>query len=243
MVAGEGVSFCFGGLPGLSGLGFAGFGCWGGTAGVARAAGFGAGGLAGCAGTAGVARAFEWCVFFALACRPRGAVPRPFELVEAGGADAAEACAVSVDGPPDGVLLPPAPPPPPGLGWPGEPAPGAPGAGEPGTGEPGAGAPGAGEPGTGEPGAGEPGAGEPGTGTEIPPPGETNTWVKPVNGDGDGDTVGFALPGLAGWTSAGTLRSCVPGRASSRIAERSSTERACIQSCADATAPAVTAAT
>ena len=109
-------------------------------------------------------------------------------------------------------------PPPPGLGWPGT-----------------------GEPGTGEPGTGGPGAGEPGTGTETPPPGETNTGVKPVKGDGD--TVGFALRGLAGSTSAGTLRSCVPGRASSRIAERSSTERACIQSCADATAPAVTAAT
>ena len=213
MVAGEGVSFCFGGLPGLSGLGFAGFPCWGGTAGVARAAGFGAGGLAGCAGTAGVARALEWCVFFALACRPRGAVPCPLELVEAGAGEAAEACAASVDGP-DAVL----PPPPPGLGWPGT-----------------------GEPGTGDPGAGEPGAGEPGTGTESPPPGETKTWVKPVNGDGD--TVGFALPGLAGSTSAGTLRSCVPGRASSRIAERSSTERACIHSCADATAPAVTAPT
>jgi len=208
VVAGEGVWFCFGGLPGLSGLGFAGFPCWGGTAGVARAAGFGAGGLAGCAGTAGVARALEWCVFFALACPPRGAVPRPSELVEAGGGEAAEASAVSVDGPPDGVL-----PPPPGLGWPG----------------------------TGEPGPGAPGAGEPGTGTEIPPPGETNTWVNPVNGEGD--TVGLALDGLAGSTSAGTLRSCVPGRASSRIAERSSTERACIQSCADATAPAVTAAT
>jgi len=176
---------------------------------VARAAGFGAGR----AGTAGIARALEWRGFFARACRPRVALPRPFELVEAGGGVAVEACAASVDGPPDGVL-----PPPPGLGWPGT-----------------------GEPGTGEPGTGEPGTGEPGTGTETPPPGETNTGVKPVNGDSD--TVGFALPGLAGSTSAGTLRSCVPGRASSRIAERSSTERACIQSCADATAPAVTAAT
>ena len=175
---------------------------------MARAAGFGAGR----AGTAGIARALEWRVF-ARACRPRVALPRPFELVAAGGGEAAEACAASVDGPPDGVT-----PGPPGLGWPGT-----------------------GEPGTGEPGTGEPGTGEPGTGTETPPPGETNTGVKPVNGDSD--TVGFALPGLAGSTSAGTLRSCVPGRASSRIAERSSTERACIQSCADATAPAVTAAT
>jgi hypothetical protein len=213
------VSFCFGGLPGLLGLGFAGFSCWGGIAGVAGAAGFGAGR----AGTAGIARVLEWRVFFARACRPRVALPRPFELVAAGGGVAAEACAASVDGPPDGVL-----PPPPGLGWPG-------------TGEPGTGEPGTGEPGTGEPGTGEPGTGEPGTGTETPPPGETNTGVKPANGDGD--TVGLALRGLAGSTSAGTLRSCVPGRASSRIAERSSTERACIHSCADATAPAVTAAT
>jgi len=61
-------------------------------------------------------------------------------------------------------------------------------------------------------------------GPNEPPPVETKIGVKPVNGDGD--TVGFALRGLAGSTSAGTLRSCVPGRASSRIAERSSTERA-----------------
>jgi hypothetical protein len=218
VVGAEGVSFCFGGLTGLaglSGLGFAGFACWGGIAGVAGAAGFGAGGLAGRAGTAGVARVLEWRVFFALAGRPGGALPGPFELVEAGGGETVEGCPASVDGPPDGVL--PLPPPP-GLGWPGT-----------------------GEPGTGEPGAGEPGAGEPGTGTETPPADATNTWVKPVNGDGD--TVGFALRGRADSTSAGTLRSCVPGRANSLIAERSSTERACIQSCADATAPAVTAPT
>jgi hypothetical protein len=210
VVGAEGVSFCFGGLPGLSGLGFAGFACWGGIAGVARAAGFGAGGLAGRARTAGIARVLEWRVFFALACPPCVPLLRPFEFVEARAGEAVEACPANVDGPPVGVL--PAPPPP-GVGWPG----------------------------TGEPGPGEPGAGEPGTGTETPPPGKTNTWAKPVNGDGD--TVGFALGGRAGSTSAGTLRSCVPGRANSRIAERSSTERACIQSCADATAPAVTAAT
>jgi hypothetical protein len=214
VVAGEGVSFCFGGLPGLSGLGFAGFACGGGTAGVAGAAGFGAGGLAGCARTAGIACVVEWRGFFALACCwPPVALPPPFELVDVGEGEAVEVCPATVDGPPEGVPLPPAPPPPPGLGW--------------------------------------PGTGAPGTGTATPPPGpwaaapvepfETNTWVKPVNGEGD--TVGFALDGLAGSTSAGTLRSCVPGRVSSRIEERSSTEKACIQSCADATAPAVTAPT
>jgi hypothetical protein len=181
---------------------------------VAGAAGFGAGGLAGRARTAGIACALEWRGFFALACCwPPVALPWPLELGDAGEGEAVEVCPANVDGPPDGVLLPPAPPPPPpGLGW--------------------------------------PGTGVPGTGTETPPAGpwaaivlpfETNTWVKPVNGDGD--TVGFAPGGLAGSTSAGTLRSCVPARASSRIAERSSTEKACIQSCADATAPAVTAAT
>jgi hypothetical protein len=105
-------------------------------------------------------------------------LPGPFEFVEARAGEAVEACPANADGPPDGVL----PPPPPGLGWPGT-----------------------GEPGIGEPGTGKPGAGEPGTGTETPPPGETNTWVNPVNGDGG--TVGFALGGLAGSTSAATLRS------------------------------------
>jgi hypothetical protein len=65
--------------------------------------------------------------------------------------------------------------------------------------------------------------------------------VKPVNGDGD--TGAFALGGLAASTRAGTLRACVPGRASSRIAVCSSTISACIQSCADANAPAVIAPT
>jgi len=72
-------------------------------------------------------------------------------------------------------------------------------------------------------------------------PDETKIGVKPVNGDGD--TGAFALGGLAGSTRAGTLRTCVPGTASSRIAECSSTIRACIQSCADANAPAVIAPT
>jgi hypothetical protein len=157
----------------------------------------------------------------------------------AGVADAAEAaeavgaCPVAVDGA-DGVL------PPPVAGWPGT--------GEPGTGEPGTGEPGTGEPGTGGLGAGTPPPPPPPAGgaTGTPPPSEpgrveTKIGVKPANGDGD--TVGFALAGLAGSKSAGTLRSCVPGRARSRIAERSSVVKACIQSWADATAPAATAPT
>jgi len=188
---------------------------------MAGVAGTAAGGCADCAGTAGTARA----------CEPRAftrvwwglEVLRPFEVGAAGAAEAAEAvgaCPAAVDGP-DGVL------PPPAVGWPGT--------GEPGTGEPG----GAGTPPPPPPPAG--GA----TGTPPPsepgPAVETNIGVKPANGDGD--TVGFALPGLAAWTSAGTLRSRVPGTASSRIAERSSTVKACIHSWADATAPAATAPT
>jgi hypothetical protein len=65
--------------------------------------------------------------------------------------------------------------------------------------------------------------------------------MKPENGDGEID--GLATCGRKGSTSAGTFRDCVPGRATSRIAELSSVERACIQSWADATAPAVTAPT
>ncbi len=120
---------------------------------------------------------------------------------------------------------------------------GEPGVGEPGVGDPGAGEPGAGEPGAGEPGAGEPGAGEPGA---APPPGETEPLeakigMKPVNGDGGTD--GLATRGRRGSTSEGTFRTCVPGRATSRIAELSSVDRACIQIWADATAPAATAPT
>jgi len=186
---------------------------------MAGVAGPVAGGRADCAGTAGTARA----------CEPRAftrvfwgfAVLRPFEVGVAGAAEAAEAVGAwpaAVDGP-DGVL------PPPPAGWPGS--------GEPGTGDPG--------------GVGTPPPLPPaGPATGIPPPGEpgpveTKIGVKPANGEGR--TVGFALPGLAGWTSAGTLRSCVPGTASSRIAERSSAVKACIQSWADATAPAATAPT
>lgn len=80
----------------------------------------------------------------------------------------------------------------------------------------------------------------------MPPPSklepdETKIGVKPVNGDGA--TGARAIEGLAGSKSAGTLRSCVPGRPSSRIADCSSTPSACIQSCADATAPAAIAPT
>jgi hypothetical protein len=65
--------------------------------------------------------------------------------------------------------------------------------------------------------------------------------MKPVNGDGVTD--GLAACGRKGSTSDGTLRACVPGRATSRIAELSSVDKACIQSWADATAPAATAPT
>ena len=98
-------------------------------------------------------------------------------------------------------------------------------------------------PGTGVPGTGEPGAGDPGA-PASPPPGEPEPFeakigMKPVNGDGETD--GLATCGRRGSTSAGTFRDCVPGRATSRIAELSSVDKACIQSWADATAPAVTA--
>jgi hypothetical protein len=189
-----------------------------------------AGGRADCAGTAGTARVCEprtltrvWWPGFEMS--------GPFEVGAAGGAEAAEtvgAGPAAVDGP-DGVV------PPPAVGWAG-------------TGEPGTGEPGTGEPGTGEPDGGGTSPPPPPAGavTGTPPPSEpgpveTNTGVKPANGDGE--TVGFAIPRLAGSTRAGTLRSWVPGRASSRIAERSSTVRACIQSWADATAPAATAPT
>ena len=115
----------------------------------------------------------------------------------------------------------------------------------PGTGEPGAGVPGTGEPGEGEPGEGEPGAGEPDPSASPPPeepePFEAKIGMKPVNGDGVKD--GLATCDRRGSTSAGTFRICVPGRATSRIAALSSVDRACIQSCAEATAPAATAPT
>ena len=105
----------------------------------------------------------------------------------------------------------------------------------PGTGEPGAGVPGTGEPGEGEPGAG------PSAPLDEPEPFEAKIGTKPVNGEGETD--GLAACGRRGSTSAGTFRICEPGRATSRIAEVSSVEKACIQSWADATAPAATAPT
>ena len=105
----------------------------------------------------------------------------------------------------------------------------------PGTGEPGAGVPGTGEPGEGEPGAG------PSAPLDEPEPFEAKIGMKPVNGEGETD--GLAACGRRGSTSAGTFRICEPGRATSRIAEVSSVDRACIQSWADATAPAATAPT
>jgi hypothetical protein len=193
-------------------------------------AGAGAGGFADCAGTAGTARGCEPRTFV-LVWRTGFDVVGPFGVGVAGTTGAAETVGgwpAAVDGS-DGVL------PPPEGDWPG--------AGVPGAGVPGAGVPGAGEPG----GSGAPPPSPPaGAVTGLPPPSdpgpvETKIGVKPVNGDGG--TVGLALPGLAGSTSAGTLRSWLPGRASSRIAERSSTVRACIQSWAEATAPAATAPT
>jgi hypothetical protein len=65
--------------------------------------------------------------------------------------------------------------------------------------------------------------------------------MKPVNGDGE--TNGLATCGRRSSTSAGTFRACVPGRATSRNAALSSVDKACIQSWADATAPAATAPT
>jgi hypothetical protein len=212
-------------LVAFSGLGFAGFACPGGTAGVAGVAGRGAGGCADCAGTAGTALACEPRVF-TLVLGAGLAVPPPFEVGGAGAAEAAEAvgaCAAEADVP-DGVL------PPPTVGWPG-------------TGVPGTGAPGAGGPGdAGTPPPPPPAGATAGTPPESgPEPFEAKIGMKPANGDGE--TVGRAMSGRAGSTSAGTLRSCVPGTASSRIAERSSTDRACIHSWADATAPAASAPT
>ena len=93
----------------------------------------------------------------------------------------------------------------------------------PGTGEPGEGEPGVGDPG--EPGVGEPGAGV-SPPTEDPEPAEAKIGMKPVNGETDG----LATCSRKGWTSAGTFRICVPGRATSRIAALSSVDKAFIQS-------------
>lgn len=204
----------------LSGFALSGFACPGGTAGVAGVAGFCAGGCAGCAGTARVAGVLERSGFFAWA----GFVC-PFEPVGAGGAaEAVGACAVPVDGV-DAIVPPLAPPV----------------AGGTGTGDPGVGAPDAGPPGVGVETPPPPGAplGAPTPGG--PDPAETNIGAKPENGDGR--MFGCATRGRKGSTSTGTLRSCVLGTASSRMADCSSTVRAWIHSWADATAPAATAPT
>ena len=104
--------------------------------------------------------------------------------------------------------------------------------------------PGTGEPGAGVPGTGEPGAGDPVAGVSPPPEDpesfEAKIGMKPVNGDGED---GLATCGRRGSTSDGTFRVCEPAIATSRIAALSSVDKACIQSWADATAPAATAPT
>ena len=68
---------------------------------------------------------------------------------------------------------------------------------------------------------------------------EAKMGVNLANGDGEAGCL--ATRGRTGATSAGTLRTWEPGTASPRIAEGSSTVKACIQSWADATAPAARA--
>ena len=73
-------------------------------------------------------------------------------------------------------------------------------------------------------------------------PVEMKIGVKLENGSGAAGLVTTCgRPG--GETSTGTLRACVLGIASPRVAECSSTVKACSQSWADATAPAATAPT
>jgi hypothetical protein len=203
----------------LFGFAFPCLACDGGTAGVAGVAGLDAGGLADRAGTAGVA--CSW-------------LPESGFCLGAAGGGAADGFGALAAGGADDVL--PAVVPPVEVGWPAVGLPGAgPGVGAPGV--PGEGV-GVGAPGVPPP-AGELGAGPrvvAGVGTL-----ELKIGVKPVNTDGETGRV--TTCGRAGETSAGTLRTCVPGTASSRVAERSSTLKACSQSWADATAPAATAPT
>ena len=99
------------------------------------------------------------------------------------------------------------------------------------------------------PGAGTTGVPPAGVGTATGPrtvavagdPVEMKTGVKLENGAGEAG--GLATRDRTGATSAGTLRTWEPGTASSRIAEGSSTVKACIHSWADATAPAARAPT
>jgi hypothetical protein len=220
VVIGAGTSFGFGGLAGFGLACFSGFAfpcpAWdGGTAGVAGVAGLGAGGFADRAGIAGVARS---CV--SESCSGLGAD---------GGGDADGSGALGAGGV-DEVL--PLVVPPPDDGWPGAGVAGV-GGGVPGDGV-GVGAAGVRPPVVGV----EPG---PRAGAATGPPLETNVGVKPAKTDGE---AGFVTTcGRAGETSAGTLRTCVLGTASSRVAEFSSTVKACSQSWAEATAPAATAPT
>jgi hypothetical protein len=227
VVVGAGKSFGFGGLAGFGLTCFSGFElpcpAWdGGTAGVAGVAGLGAGGFADRAGIAGVARS---CVS-----------ESGFGFGADGGGDAEGSGALAAGGV-DGVL--PAVVPPLEDGGPGAGVPGV-GAGVPGVG--------AGVPGVGVGAAGvtppvegvEPG---PRAGAATGPPLETKVGVKPAKTDGEAGLGFVTTCGFACETSAGTLRTCVLGTASSRVAEFSSTVKACSQSWAEATAPAATAAT
>lgn len=225
VVVGAGASFGFGGLAGFGSACFSGFAlpcrAWdGGTAGVAGVAGLGAGGFADRAGIAGVARSCDSVSGFGFGVD--------------GGGDAEGSGALAAGGV-DGVL--PAVVPPLEDGGPGAGAPGV-GAGVPGVGS--------GVPGVGVGAAGVPPPVEgvepgPRAGVATGPPLETKVGVKPAKTDGEAGFV--ATCGRAGETSAGTLRTCVLGTASSRVAEFSSTVKACSQSWAEATAPAATAAT
>lgn len=180
------------------------------------------GGTAGVAGVAGLA-AGGLADLAGTAGVARSGVLEPLVgFGAAGGGEAEGAGALTVGG--DPALVPVPPPPPPEVG--------PPGAGAPGVGV-GAGATGVPPPDEG------PGAGPR---TVVPTgPLETKIGVNPENGEGA--TSFFPACGRAGETSTGTLRTCVLGTASSRVAECSSTVKACTQSWADATAPAATAPT
>jgi hypothetical protein len=176
------------------------------------------GGTAGVAGVAGLAAGgFADLAGMAGVARS-GVFEPPVGLGPARGGEAEGPGALAVGGDPALVPVPP----PPEVGCPGE--------GLLGVGAGAAGVPPAGE---------EPGAGPR---TVVPAgPLETKIGVKPENGDGA--TGFFTGCGRAGETNTGTLRTCVLGTASSRVAECSSTVKACTQSWADATAPAATAPT
>jgi hypothetical protein len=177
------------------------------------------GGTAGVAGVAGLA-AGGFADRAGTAGVARSGVCEPFVGLGAAGGGEAEGFGALAVGGAEAVpllLLPP-----PEVGWPG--------AGVLGVGE----------------GAGATGVVPPGgvAGTE-PRPGaaagllDTKIGVKPEKTSG---AAGFVTTcGRPGETSTGTLRTCVLGMASSRVAEGSSTVKACSQSCADATAPAATA--